>query len=242
MGPWLLFGILLADLWSRFGLLFRPLNASSLNGNPFSFNSMIWCRFWCHFEQFCLFFAISYRIVEGRLVPSVYTFSSPCSPSYPSSPSFLASCLLATSGVRAQRSGARPLLAGCLDGWLDGLLDGCPLPLPLIIFPCSPSYPSSPSFPASCLLACLLACWPLRACKRSEAERGRCWLDVCMDVWREGWLDGLLWMFSWNDLKTLPPERLENVAPRTVRKRCPWNGMKTYPLIVLSVFCLLSFL
>jgi len=63
-----------------------------------------------------------------------------------------------------------------------------------------------------------------------------------MDVWRDGWLDGLLWMFSWNDLKTLPLERLENVAPRTVRKRCPWNGMKTFPLIVLSVFCLLRFL
>ena len=76
---------------------------------------------------------------------SVYTFSSPCSPSYPSSPSFPASCLLATSGVRAQRSGARPLLAGCLDGcldgWLDGLLDGCPLPLlhfiVLSVFACS---------------------------------------------------------------------------------------------------------
>ena len=24
----------------------------------------------------------------------------------------------------------------------------------------------------------LLACWLLRACERSEAERGRCWLDV----------------------------------------------------------------
>ena len=34
----------------------------------------------------------------------------------------------------------------------------------------------------------LLACWLLRACERSEAERGRCWLDV----WMDGWLDGLL--------------------------------------------------
>ena len=55
---------------------------------------------------------------------SVYTFSSPCSPSYPSSPSFPASCLLATSGVRAQRSGARPLLAGCLHGWMAGWIAG----------------------------------------------------------------------------------------------------------------------
>ena len=52
---------------------------------------------------------------------------------------------LASSGVRAQRSGARPLLAGCLDGcldgWLDGLLDGCLLPLfhfiVLSVFACS---------------------------------------------------------------------------------------------------------
>ena len=34
----------------------------------------------------------------------------------------------------------------------------------------------------------LLACWLLRACERSEAERGRCWLDV----WMDGWLDGLV--------------------------------------------------
>ena len=66
---------------------------------------------------------------------SVYTFSSPCSPSYPSSPSFLASCLLATSGVRAQRSGARPLLAGCLDGWMAGWIAG---------------WMSSPSSPLHC--------------------------------------------------------------------------------------------
>ena len=69
-------------------------------------------------------FVISYRTGKGRLVPSVYTFSSPCSPSYPSSPSFPASCLLTTSGVRAQRSGARPLLAGCLHGCLEGWMAG----------------------------------------------------------------------------------------------------------------------
>jgi hypothetical protein len=124
-----------------------------------------------------------------------------------------------------------------MDGWMDCWMDVLSLSssfsrvlrLILLLLP-------------FLLLAWLLACWLLRACKRSEAERGRCWLDVCMDVWRDGWLDGLLWMFSWNDLKTLPLERLENVAPRTVRKRCPWNGMKTFPLLVLSVFCLLRFL
>ena len=120
---------------------------------------------------------------------------------------FLLACLLATSGVRAQRNGARPLLAGCLDGcldgWLDGLLDGCPLPL-LLIFPCSPSYPSSPSFPASCLLVCLLATSGVQA-QRSGA---RPLLDGCLHGCLEGWMAG------WIAVDVLL-ERPENVAPGT---------------------------
>ena len=96
MGPWLLFGILLADLWSRFHLLFQPLNASSLNGNG-------WMDGWLD------------GLLDGCPLPLLLPFP-----------------WLASSGVRAQRSGARPLLAGCLDGWLDGWmdgwLDGCLLP------------------------------------------------------------------------------------------------------------------
>ena len=34
----------------------------------------------------------------------------------------------------------------------------------------------------------LLACWLLRACERSEAERGRCWLDGV--GWGPGWGGG----------------------------------------------------
>jgi hypothetical protein len=59
-----------------------------------------------HFDDLVLFFVPflcnlyvillkMYRIVGGRLAPSVLPFSSPSSPSYPSSPSFSSFCLLA---------------------------------------------------------------------------------------------------------------------------------------------------
>ena len=117
MEPWLLFGILLADLWTRFYDLVSFL---------------VPCR--SNFVKSLRFLTELLKVVWFL---SVYTFSSPCSPSYPSSPSFLASCLLATSGVRAQRSGARPLLAGCLDGWMAGWIAGwmsSPSPPPFPVF------------------------------------------------------------------------------------------------------------
>ena len=193
MGPWLLFGILLADLWSRFGLLFRPLSASSLNGNLSSLNSMIWYCFWCHFEanllnvcdflqnckrsfgSFCVYFFFSmFSVLSFFSFLSCFLFAgyfgrasaakrSEAAAGWMSGwmdgwldglldgcplPLLLPFPWLASSGVRAQRSGARPLLAGCLDGcldgWLDGLLDGCLLPLfhfiVLSVFACSGFY------------------------------------------------------------------------------------------------------
>ena len=38
--------------------------------------------------------------------------------------------------------------------------------------------------------------WLVRAFERSEAERGRCWLDVWMDVWMDGWMDCWMDVFS----------------------------------------------
>ena len=122
MEPWLLFGILLADLWSRFGLLFRLLNASSLNGNPSSLDSMIWCRFWCMSKQFHLKFVISYRIVEGRLVPfCVYFFFSMFS--VLSFFSFLSCFLFAGYFGRASAAKRSEAAAGWMSGWMDGWMD-----------------------------------------------------------------------------------------------------------------------
>ena len=57
--------------------------------------------------------------------------------------------------------------------------------------------------------------WLVRAFERSEAELGRCWLDVWMDVWMDCWMD----VFS---LFSEEKQKIQNP-------------------IVLSVFCMLRF-
>ena len=63
-----------------------------------------------------------------------------------------------------------------MDGWMDGWMD------------CWMDVLS--------LSSSLSRGWLVRAFERSEAERGRCWLDVWMDVWMDGWMDCWMDVFS----------------------------------------------
>ena len=121
MGPWLLFGILLADLWSPFPWLASSGVRAQRSGARLLLAGCL---------DGCLDGWLD-GLLDGCPLPFLLPFP-----------------WLASSGVRAQRSGARPLLAGCLDGcldgWLDGLLNGCLLPLfhfiVLSVFACSGFY------------------------------------------------------------------------------------------------------
>ena len=91
---------------------------------------------------------------------------------------FLLACLLSgyvgrASAAKRSEAVAVPFFPPCLLlGWMDGLMDGwmvrsllAPSVHPFA-YPSSPSYPSPPS---SCLFACLLAHWTVRA-QRSRAR------------------------------------------------------------------------
>ena len=80
--PWLLFFTLSERLWVRSGLLFQPLHASRLQGNPSSIISMIWLRFWYHLRSFIKSRLLKTHIIlRGRLAPSVHPLPFPSSSS-----------------------------------------------------------------------------------------------------------------------------------------------------------------